>query len=131
MSNSRIQLLGMDVYEKCTELSGCVPGSIVALGELKKWFRFVDPAYMGGIHEFLIDLDMLEIHDEKIHQLYKHLCESNVSLFMAVIKACKYGVLGMKKSTLHQVLSNQGKNFDAYKVLAYVRKRFPKFNYVQ
>lgn len=129
MKNKRI-VLGMSVEIMVLAMSGGNSESAdVCLELLKKGGKVDSEASFGGGFNSLSMLDKLEIYEERIHMLYKDVCNCDLGKMIAVLRAYQLGKLaGVDIKTLNHAIDNCGNGIDIEKVVQVVKTRLPKFN---
>lgn len=128
MANERIKL-NMSIQDVVLAMGGGNPGALTACMELLKHGAFVDPdAAMGSLNPLLL-LDTLNIWESRLYMLWNDVCDRDVEMMIAVLRAYQLGQLaGVTKDVLQHAIDNRGEGIDLNAVVVAVNMRLPNFN---
>jgi hypothetical protein len=121
---SRIQLTdtGMSAAMK---MSGGNPGALRVLVECLTSSAAIDPDSMFGGIAPIFDLDTLGIYGSRIWMLFKDVCDEDLRVMCAILRANQLGFLPEAK--LNHAIDNYGEGIDVPALVAQVEKRLPAF----
>lgn len=128
MANERIKL-HMSVKDVIIAMAGRNPGALTACMALVERGGIIDPDdAMGGLAN-LLDLDNLNIWDERIYLLWNDVCGRDLAKMIAVLRAYQLGQLaGATKEAIDHAIDHRGAGLDMDAIMAAIKERLPNFN---
>lgn len=123
--NTRIE--GTDTMtEVVTKMAGGNPDALtVCVNILERGGEIYHDGALGGL-DALLSLDILEIYEHRIWMLYKDVCDENLPTMLAVIRACRIGILDV--NALNTAIDNCGRGIDLHEIVRQVEDHMSAFN---
>ena len=126
MANEKIRA-DMNLLQIIQVMCGGNPGAIRVCVDVLKMGNAIDPQSWNEIAPIL-DLDTLGIYKDRIWVLYKYVCNENLGMMLAVLRAWQMGQLaGMTKEAIHNAIYQRG-GIDLEAVVTAVKEQLPDFN---
>jgi hypothetical protein len=111
------------VQEAIHAMTSGNPGSMSVLNNIMQSGDVIDPDDMMGGFGTMLSMDMAEIHDTKIWELYKS-CGKDLVGTVACMRAYQLGV--MSKKEIHDAIESHAK-LNVSDIVAKVQEEFPNF----
>ena len=108
------------------KLSEGNPGAISVIMQMKISAGTIDPQNFMGSLGSIFFLDSLCIYGSRIWMLYKDVCEQDIKLVVAMLRAVQLGIINAK--TLNRAIDNYGAGLDVKAVLASVKEKLVEFD---
>lgn len=105
-------------------LSGGNPGAMVAILEVIKVMKKIDPINALGGFSILIDLDSMGINGSNIHILFKDICHSNPGKLITIMRARQLGYVD--EDTIIKASKSRGMEVESFDFTA-LRIRIKKY----
>ena len=121
---SRIKLTDT-AMSAAIKMSDGNPGALTVVARLLKEGEAIDPQSAFGGLAPILDLDTLGIYGPRIWMLYRDVCEGDLRVTCALLRANQLGFL--RDSDLNRAIDNYGKGIDIPALVAQVENRLPDF----
>lgn len=107
------------------KMAGGNPGAINVLIKIMKEGQQIDPQQgLGGLGLILL-LDTFAIYEHRIWGLYKDVCQQDMVLMIACLRACQLGFIS--DNDLSNAIDRNGSKIVPDEILKQVQKRLPEF----
>ena len=126
MTERRITLndTGEEVLIKMAEGN---PGGLTLMMKIMQFGGEIDPDGALGGFGAVLSFDTLGIYGSRIWMLYKDVCDSNLSLTLAVIRAHQLGYISQQD--IDRAIDNYGEGLNLDDIKTKVSERLPNFNF--
>ena len=101
------------------------PGALRVLCECLKDGATIDPDGFAGGLGAVLGMDTLKVYGPRIWMLYKDVCDHDLRVMIAVLRAWQLGFL--TEAALNKAVDSYGAGIDVPDLVALVEARLPKF----
>ena len=110
------------------KLAGGNSGALIVCLRLLDQGSLIDPdSALGGFGP-LFSLDAFGIYEDRIWQLYKDVCDQDLRVMIAVLRACRLGFVSLKAFT--HAVDTMGEGLDVTTLVKRVEDYLPNFQRV-